>query len=130
MGVRALLDTHVLIWALLSPDELSASARTLILDASTTLLVSSASAWEIATKHRLGRLPEAADVVHGYLEHLRTLGAQELPISSAHALLAGGMRHAHRDPFDRVLAAQSILEGVPLVTGDAAFGALPVTVVW
>ncbi len=130
MGISVLLDTHTLLWALLSPALLSTKARHALADPSNTLYVSSASAWEIATKHRLGKLPEAEEVVHGYLTHLRTLGATELAISSVHALSAGGLRHKHRDPFDRIIAAQSILESIPLVSADPVFRDLAVTVMW
>lgn len=130
MGIGVLLDTHTLIWVLLSPDLLSMKARRTVADPSNTLFVSSASAWEIATKYRLGKMREAQEVVHGYLAHLRTLGATELLISSAHALSAGGLRHKHRDPFDRMIAAQSLMEGVPLVSADPIFKDLAVTVIW
>lgn len=130
MGVRALLDTHVLLWALMEPAKLSPRAREILKDAANTVLVSPASAWEIATKHRLGRLPEAESVVRGYRRHLATLMATEVPITSEHALLAGSLGAEHRDPFDRMLAAQALVEGVSLVTGDPAFSALRVETVW
>jgi PIN domain nuclease of toxin-antitoxin system len=94
------------------------------------VLVSSASAWEIATKHRLGKLDHAEDVVRDYAAHLATALASELPISSAHALLAGSFKNAHRDPFDRLIAAQSILSSISLVSSDAAFEDFPVALVW
>lgn len=127
---RVLLDTHVLLWALMEPEKLSRRARRLIDNPQTVLLVSSVSAWEIATKHRLGRLPEAEAVVRGYRSHLATLRATELTITGEHALLAGGMQVPHGDPFDRMLAAQALVEGVPLVTGDPAFRVLRVQTVW
>ena len=131
MGVSALLDTHALLWAVLEPHKLSVRARTLIGDPANDLLVSSASAWEIATKHRLGKLNDAGEVVRQYNTVLIRLRARELPISSAHALYAGGLVVNHRDPFDRLLAAQAELEGVPLVTADHIFGEFQgVTVLW
>lgn len=125
-----LLDTHALIWALLEPDRLSQRAREAMEDPVNTLFVSSASAWEISTKHRLGRLPEASVLVSGYEEHLERLGAVELPITASHALLAGGLDGVHRDPFDRMLAAQAVIEGIPLVSKDAAFQLFPVRIWW
>ena len=122
--MRLLLDTHVLLWAWRDPARLSTTARELIEDASVELLVSASSAWEIATKHRLGTLPDAAPIVLSYERNLDQLGAHELPISSRHALAAGDLAWDHRDPFDRILAAQSILDGLPLVTSDAAFTSL------
>jgi len=100
-------------------------AATLLRDSSNTVLVSAASAWEIATKYRLGRLRGAGPIVAGYVAHLAALQAEELPIRSAHALKAGSFTAEHRDPFDRMLAAQAIVEGVPLLTDDAAFGLFP-----
>lgn len=118
MGLSVLLDTHVVLWAFANPNRLSPTARALLEDPRTELLVSAASAWEIATKYRLGKLPGAERIVRGYAAHLITLGARELPIVSAHALTAGLFVVEHRDPFDRVLATQAIAEGVPLVTAD------------
>ncbi len=130
MGVRVLLDTHALLWALMDPGHLSRRARRIIEDADNTILVSSVCAWEIATKHRLGRLPGADSVVQGYKKHLGTLRATELPITSDHALLAGVLPERHRDPFDRMLAAQAIVEGIPLITRDPVFKPFQVQLVW
>src|ERR1051326_4331856 len=119
--MRILLDTHALLWALAAPEQLSPHGAALLRDASNPILVSAASAWEIATKHRLGKLPGAEAIIGGYSAHLRTLRAEALPIRAEHALKAGSFDVEHRDPFDRVLAAQAILEGVPLLTNDRAF---------
>ena len=119
--MRLLLDTHALLWALLEPRRLSAAASALIRDPANVVLVSAATAWEIATKLRLGRLPHAGAVVAAYDAHLARLRADELPVRSQHALLAGRFPVAHRDPFDRMLAAQAIVEGARLVTVDPAF---------
>lgn len=93
-------------------------------------MVSSVSAWEIATKHRLGKLPEAELVVRGFPEHLKRLQAKELPVLTSHALLAGTFPNPHRDPFDRMLAAQSLIEGIPLVTTDPVFFDFSLPVLW
>jgi PIN domain nuclease of toxin-antitoxin system len=130
MAVTVLLDTHVVLWALMEPTRLSTPVRTVLSDRTTNVLVSAASAWEIATKHRLGKLPEASDVVGGFADHLRTFGADELAITSTHALAAGRFDIAHRDPFDRMLAAQSMITGVALVTSDPAFGQFPCGTFW
>ncbi len=125
-----LLDTHVLLWAVAEPGALSSRARILLTDGANALLVSSPSAWEVATKHRLGRLPMAEVLLASFSEHLQRLRAVELPISVRHALTAGAFPSPHRDPFDRMLAAQALHEGVPLVSSDAAFAAFPVETVW
>jgi len=89
------------------------------------VLVSAVSAWEIATKYRLGKLPGAEMIVTGYTAHLITLRARELPVVSTHALTAGLFAVEHRDPFDRMLAAQAIAEGVSLVTADPMMAVFP-----
>jgi PIN domain nuclease of toxin-antitoxin system len=125
MGVSVLLDTHVLLWAFLSPDRLSTRARTLLKDAGTTVLVSPVSALEIATKYRLGKLAGAEPVIMGYAAHLATLRARELPVLATHALTAGLFAVPHRDPFDRLLAAQAITEGLTLLSSDALMAQFP-----
>jgi PIN domain nuclease of toxin-antitoxin system len=126
-----LLDTHALLWTLLEPQRIPDATLNQIRDPGTELLVSAASAWEISTKFRLGKLQEAQAVVHGYSGHLRRLRAKELPITSHHALTAGLLTWDHRDPFDRVIATQCMLESIPLVTADRVIAAFPgLRVVW
>jgi PIN domain nuclease of toxin-antitoxin system len=122
---KLLLDTRTLLWALLEPGRLSQTAFDLIRSSTNVVLVSAASGWELSSKHRLGRLPHAGPILAAYESHLATLRADELPVRSQHALLAGAFTVDHRDPFDRVLAAQAVVEGVPLVTDDRAFAAFP-----
>ncbi|HWH97404.1 MAG TPA: type II toxin-antitoxin system VapC family toxin [Pseudolysinimonas sp.] len=129
--MRLLLDTHVVWWAFYDSTRLSTSAREAISDATTELLFSPVTPWELATKHRIGRFPEAATLVATFAESVAKLGVVELPISSRHGLLAGRLDWEHRDPFDRMLAAQSILDGARLVTADRAFSTLPgVDIFW
>lgn len=123
-GVRVLLDTHAVLWAIAEPDRLGDEARTVVGDAATEVMVSSATAWELSTKARLGKLPAAAALLGSYHRQIARLGANELPMTSEHALLAGSLDWPHRDPFDRMVAAQSLLEGMPLVTCDPAFSSL------
>jgi PIN domain nuclease of toxin-antitoxin system len=128
--MRVLLDTHTLLWALVSPSKLGKRAREIIEDPDNVRVVSAASAWEIATKHRLGKLDEAEDVVRGYSDHLATLMAAELPVSARHALAAGSWETPHRDPFDRMLAAQSVIEGLAILTNDRAMRQFGVKTIW
>ena len=129
--MRFLLDTHALLWAWTDPSQLGAEAIQVLRDPQQTLVVSAASAWEIATKQRRGRLFRADAVVASYARHVRRLGAEPLPITDEHALLAGRLDWEHRDPFDRMLVAQAMTESLTLVTRDAAFAGVPgVRVLW
>ncbi|TFV61887.1 type II toxin-antitoxin system VapC family toxin [Geodermatophilus sp. DF01-2] len=126
-----LLDTHALLWVLLDPERIPAETLATVRAPETTVFVSAASAWEIATKHRLGKLPGAAAVVSGYREYLVRLRAEELPITGHHALTAGTLQWSHRDPFDRVIVAQAVVESLPVVTSDAALVEFPaIRTVW
>ena len=128
--MRLLLDTHTLIWAIADPSRLSTRAREAILEDSNELVVSAGSAWEIATKHRIGNLPGAEQLLDAWADALGRLRAEPAPIEHAHALRAGRYTAAHRDPFDRLLAAHAELAAIPLVTADGAFAAFPVTTIW
>ncbi|WGW10599.1 type II toxin-antitoxin system VapC family toxin [Saxibacter everestensis] len=130
-GRRLLIDTHVLLWMLTDPDALSDEVRGLLADRTTALFVSAASAWEIAAKQRLGKLPQAEVLVRGYEQHLERLGVESVDISAAHSLLAGSLEWQHRDPFDRMIAAQCMIESLPLVSADSAFEKLAgISVLW
>ena len=120
-----LLDTHALLWVLLDPARIPAETLATVRAPDTTVYVSAASAWEVATKHRLGKLQGAAAVVSGYREHLVRLRAEELPITGHHALTAGTLQWSHRDPFDRVIVAQALLESLAVVTSDAVLTEFP-----
>lgn len=117
----ALLDTHAFVWAVSTPKRLGSRARTVIEDPSNRLLVSSATAWELSTKTRLGKFEEVEPIVAQYLTVVKRLGATHLPVSAEHALRAGGLRWKHRDPFDRMLAAQASLEHATLISRDRVF---------
>ncbi|WP_425146901.1 type II toxin-antitoxin system VapC family toxin [Deinococcus sp.] len=127
-----LLDTHALAWAVGAPDLLSDPARAILRDPAHLLLVSAASIWEMSIKHHLGKWPEAAPFLDEqmYASFLKSLRAQELSIRAAHARLAGQWNLAHRDPFDRLLASQAVLEGVALLSRDAALDQFPVRRIW
>ena len=119
--MRALLDTHALLWWLSDDPELTRTARRDIAETSNILIVSAASAWEIATKVRLGRLPTAADLVSNFSEQIEREGFQLMPISAAHAIRAGLLPGPHKDPFDRMLIAQSQAENISIISNEAIF---------
>ena len=125
-----LLDTHSLLWWLLDSPELSATARAAIASPDQRVLVSAASAWELATKFRIGKLPEAEEIVTNLSQYLRKQRFEALPISVEHALVAGQLPGPHRDPFDRMLIAQARIERAAVVTVDGVFGDYEVVVVW
>lgn len=125
-----LLDTHVFLWAVLDPRKLSAKIRAIVEDPDTELVVSAASAWEFATKYRLGRLPGAAAVAADYEGAIRELRARPLPVRNAHALRAGSYPHAHADPIDRMLVAQAEIEGLPLVSKDRVLRQFGIDLLW
>ena len=120
-----LLDTHVMLWALTDPTRLGPTTRDFIANRSSRLVVSAVSAWEISTKHRLGKLPRADVLLGAYAKHLDRLGAIRLSVTEDHALLAGRLDWNHRDPFDRMLAAQAMIESLVIITGDPAFAGCP-----
>jgi PIN domain nuclease of toxin-antitoxin system len=127
---RLLLDTHALLWWWSGDASLSSGARTAIADADATVYVSAASAWEIATKARVGGLKGCGEVVARFGELAAAADLRHLAVAHSHGLRAGSYQAAHRDPFDRMLAAQAELESLTLVTNDSAFGEFPVLVLW
>jgi PIN domain nuclease of toxin-antitoxin system len=128
--VSHLLDTHALLWWLFDDRRLSRKATAILRNPNSRVLVSSASAWEIATKHRLGRLDSAEPLVRDFTGWMTKAGFSELPISSTHAVSAGAWDTKHRDPFDRMLAAQSATERLPLITRDPIFADFGIDTVW
>jgi PIN domain nuclease of toxin-antitoxin system len=121
-----LLDTHIYLWWLFDDPKLPDTFRTLISNPDNEVFVSAASVWEIATKFRLGKLPEATAVAKDIPAWIRKAGFLPMPIMPEHAQLAGSWEIAHRDPFDRMLAAQAKLAGTPLATMDKAFDGFPI----
>jgi PIN domain nuclease of toxin-antitoxin system len=121
MGVNYLIDTHVFLWWLFNDPKLTEECREIIKNPDHRIFVSSVSAWEIATKYRIGKLPEAKHIVEEYSQILQQAKFIELSITSAHALRAGSLPISHRDPFDRMIMAQAELENFPVITYDAAF---------
>lgn len=128
--MRILLDTHALLWWLAGDLSLPATARTLISDPTNEVFVSAASAWEIATKHRIGKLPGAGPLAVDFAREVEAQGFLPLPISLAHGQDAGALASLHRDPFDRMLVAQALAERMVLVSNESAFDAAGVIRVW
>lgn len=127
---RLLLDTHALVWAVVTPDRLSRRSRRAILAADAEVVVSAASAWEVATKHRLGKLPHGAIFVDRWDDVVARLRATVAVIDADDARRAGAAAVEHRDPFDRLLAAQAERRDLTLVTADPAFAAFPIRTLW
>ena len=122
--MKLLLDTHVLIWAAGFPERLPPAARDLIADTGNELFFSAASLWEVAIKSALGRDDFAVDarlLRRGLLDN----GYNELPVASAHAVAIDGLPPIHKDPVDRLLVAQSMVEGITLLTADDRVGQYP-----
>ena len=128
--MRLLLDTHALLWWLADDLALSPAARRLISHANNDVLVSAVSAWEIATKVRLGKLSGAEDLAEDFAGFLARERFEELTISAEHGIRAGLLPGPHKDPFDRVLVAQSQAENLPIVSNDAVFDAYNVRRLW
>jgi PIN domain nuclease of toxin-antitoxin system len=130
MAPSLLLDTHALLWWLVEPEKLSSLAIAAINDPATSIFVSAASGWEIATKSRLGKLPGAEQLLQDLPSLLQQQGFEPLAVQLHHGVHAGGYRQAHRDPFDRLLAAQAELEGLQLVSVDPALATFPCRLLW
>ncbi|WP_420463693.1 type II toxin-antitoxin system VapC family toxin [Candidatus Palauibacter sp.] len=125
-----LLDTHAFLWWIADSGRLSRRARRVIADETNEVVVSAASAWEIATKYRIGRLPDGAAVALDVVGHIAGQGFRELSISVTDAVRAGRLPGPHRDPFDRMLVAQALGGGLSLVSADAVFDRYGVDRLW
>jgi len=126
--VRLLLDTQILLWAAGEPERLPEDVRAMLEDDGNVLLFSAASIWEVAIKSSLGRddfVADAAILRRGLLEN----GYVEVPVTGEHAVGVRSLPMVHRDPFDRMLAAQAISEGACLVTADERLADYPISIV-
>ena len=129
-GSAYLLDSHVLLWWWFDPARLSAAVHELLVDSSSEIRVSAASVWELSLKHHRGKLPELAGAIDDLPGLLQADGFEGLPISQAHGLRAGAYNQPHRDPFDRLLAAQAELERLVLLTADPQLTTFPCQTLW
>ena len=128
--MRLLLDTNAVLWWFGDATKLPSKIDAMIDDPANTILVSAASAWEICTKVRIGKLPAAGPLSDDFGGYLPRFHFEPLAITVEHGRLAGRLAGAHKDPFDRMLVAQSIVEGVPLATNDGALAVLGAAVIW
>jgi PIN domain nuclease of toxin-antitoxin system len=128
--MRVLLDTCTVIWATLSPSVLSPKARNTVADEENVILVSAASAWEIATKVRIGKLAEAERLERDFVRVMEDAGYTLLAIDSAAALRAGRLVAAHRDPFDRMIAAQALALDIPILSPDTLLDQFLIRRMW
>jgi PIN domain nuclease of toxin-antitoxin system len=128
--VRLLLDTHALLWWLAGDERLSGRAAEAVRDVANPVFVSAASAWEVATKFWIGKLPTAAALAHDFAGQLRAEGFEQLAISVDHAQRAGLLAGPHRDPFDRLLVAQAQAENLVLVSNEQLFDSYGVLRLW
>lgn len=128
--MRALVDTHAFLWWLAGNRRLSVAARDVIDNPDNSMLVSAASAWEITAKHRLGKLPGADIVARDVSGAIEDHGFQPLAITVAHAERAGRLPGPHRDPFDRMLIAQSLAHDLPVVSNESLFDQYGVRRIW
>ena len=128
--MRLLLDTHAFIWWLAGSDQLPDIPRKAIWDDSNDVLISAASAWEITTKHRLGKLPRAEKIAHDVAGAIAGEGFLELPITLDDAARAGSLPGRHRDPFDRILISQALSRDLVLVSIESLFESYGVRRLW
>ena len=128
--MRLLLDTHALLWWVADSSRLSREAHRAIADETNDILVSAASAWEITTKHRLGRLPDAYMVTSDVAGAIADQGFEELPVTVDDAARAGALPGPHRDPFDRMLMAQAMARNLVLVSNEPLFDNYGVRRLW
>jgi PIN domain nuclease of toxin-antitoxin system len=128
--VRVLLDTHAFLWWIFDKPEVSSRAREIIADGRNELLFSAASGWEIAIKAGLGKLEVPGDLERFLTGQLSRNAIETLPVYLSHALHTYTLPGHHRDPFDRLLVSQALLEGLPVLSADSQISRYSVEVIW
>jgi PIN domain nuclease of toxin-antitoxin system len=128
--VRVLLDTHALLWWVIADERLSKTASSAITAINTEVLVSAVSAWETTTKVRLGKLPGAELFAAEFSRTVKRLGFRQLAITVDHGQRAGFLPGHHKDPFDRILIAQSLAENIPLISNEKLFDDYGIQRIW
>jgi PIN domain nuclease of toxin-antitoxin system len=124
--MRLLLDTHVFLWAALTPSRLSVAAREAITDRANEVYISAAVSWEIVIKFPRAKFKIPTNPTTYVPSRVAALGFRPLPITQDHALAVESLPSIHRDPFDRIMIAQAIIEGLTFVTRDARLLTYPV----
>ncbi|MDY8110049.1 type II toxin-antitoxin system VapC family toxin [Fulvimarina sp. 2208YS6-2-32] len=125
-----MIDTHVLLWWVLASPNLSNRAEALLRDDANEIFVSAISAFEIANKHRLGKLPEATPLIENFEEVVHSQKFQVAKLTAAQGLRAGQILSDHRDPFDRIIAVQAMDLAIPVITVDAKIASLGADTLW
>jgi PIN domain nuclease of toxin-antitoxin system len=125
-----ILDTHVLLWFLYADPRLTPRHLDMLREKETELYVSAVSAFEVANKARIKKLPDANIIVTSFVNLVTDFSIRELPLRFEHARLAGELTAAHKDPFDRCIAAQAIVENMDVMTADSAIKDFGARVVW
>lgn len=128
--MRLLLDTHVFLWFILAPSQLSSDALAAIQTAENTIYLSLVSAWEMSIKSRLGKLSLEQPIEHFITDQAQHNRFEILPITLRHIAAVETLPLLHRDPFDRLLIAQSMTEGLPLITADRSISTYSVKQIW
>ena len=127
---RLLLDTHTFLWWDAAPERLSAAVLALCQNSSVRLFLSIVSLWEIQIKSGLGKLPLSLPLAEIIQNQQMRHGLQLLPVTPEHIYALSGLPLHHKDPFDRLLIAQALTEGLPLASVDSAFSSYPISLVW
>lgn len=128
--MRVLLDSHTVIWAVDDPSRLGSSATEVLEDVKNELLISAATIWELSIKCRLGKLDLSNQFDEWMAQAIHDLELDVLPITVEYAHFQSGLPNHHRDPFDRLIIAQALVEKVPIVSSDPAFDAYNVHRIW
>ena len=128
--MKLLLDTHCWLWQLLEPVKLNASASALLIDPTHEIYFSAASAWEIVVKFGLGKLSIPQPPMEYIPDRMAAMGHRPLPITQTHALKLHGLPTVHKDPFDRILVAQALVENMQLMTADPMLRKYPAPLIW
>ncbi len=128
--MKVLLDTHTLLWATHFPGNLSILAAAMIVREDCDVFVSAASAWEIATKVRQGRLPEAEAFERDFLHRVKEAGYSLRAVTVEDGLRAGRLMGEHRDPFDRMIAAQALADDIPVISIDTKLDGFGIRRIW